>query len=49
MGMLEGIYIIGAWALGASVLGIVATLISRNKKLMEWLRCQWWAEPFFID
>lgn len=49
MGMLEGIYIIGAWVLGASVLGIVAALISRNKKLIEWLRSQSWAEPFFID
>lgn len=49
MGMLESIYVIGMWTAGACALGVVAALVARNKKLIEWLRCQWWAEPFFLD
>lgn len=52
MGVLENIFILDFYLCAFIACGFIAAgvaWVAKKTGLTDWLRCQWWAAPFFLD
>lgn len=50
--MIENLFIVFVYLLGFAACGVIAAgvaWVAKKTGLADWLRCQWWAAPFFLD